>query len=117
MGAAAWGDMNRASNPYYNRLKRVLHFGEGGEVRLNRAMANWYCDPFDHPYKKALIEILGEPLKPDLLCRAGDGCPRRAAPRRDSTADRALGVRRGFRSMLSCRDDRTGRNTSWQKRD
>ena len=30
-------------------------------------MANWYCDPFDHPYKQALIEILGEPLRPDQL--------------------------------------------------
>jgi carbamoyltransferase len=67
MGAAAWGDMNRASNPYYSRLKQVLHFGGNGEVRLNRALANWYCDPFDHPYKSALIEILGEPLKPDQL--------------------------------------------------
>ncbi len=67
MGAAAWGDMNRASNPCYARLKEVLDFGEGGEVRLNRAMANWYCDPFDHPYKAALIEILGEPLKPEQL--------------------------------------------------
>ena len=47
MGAAAWGDMDRASNPYYTRLKDVLHFGANGEVRLNRAMANWYCDPFD----------------------------------------------------------------------
>ena len=27
MGAAAWGDMDRASNPYYARLKEVLHFG------------------------------------------------------------------------------------------
>src|SRR6202163_2792196 len=67
MGAAAWGDMNRASNPYYNRLKEVLHFGSDGEVRLNRAMANWYCDPFDHPYKSALIEILGPPWRPDQL--------------------------------------------------
>ena len=67
MGAAAWGDMNRASNPCYARLKEVLHFGADGEVRLNRAMANWYCDPFDHPYKPALIEILGEPLRPDQL--------------------------------------------------
>jgi carbamoyltransferase len=67
MGAAAWGDMNRASNPYYARLKDVLHFGSNGEVRLNRAVANWYCDPFDHPYKPALIEILGEPLKPGQL--------------------------------------------------
>jgi carbamoyltransferase len=67
MGAAAWGDMNRASNPHYARLKQVLHFGSSGEVRLNRAMANWYCDPFDHPYKPALIEILGPPLRPDQL--------------------------------------------------
>ena len=67
MGAAAWGDMNRASNPYYARLREVLDFGANGEVRLNRALANWYCDPFDHPYKSALIDILGEPLKPDQL--------------------------------------------------
>ncbi|HWD25561.1 MAG TPA: carbamoyltransferase C-terminal domain-containing protein, partial [Rhizomicrobium sp.] len=67
MGAAAWGDMDRASNRYYPRLKQVLDFGRGGEVRLNRAMANWYCDPFDHPYKAPLIEILGEPLRPDQL--------------------------------------------------
>jgi carbamoyltransferase len=59
--------MDRASNRYYARLKEVLHFGSEGEVRLNRAMANWYCDPFNHPYKTALIDILGEPLKPDQL--------------------------------------------------
>jgi carbamoyltransferase len=67
MGAAAWGDMKRASNPYYARLKQVLHFGQNGEIRLNRSMANWYADPFDHPYKPSLIEILGEPLRPDQL--------------------------------------------------
>jgi len=67
MGAAAWGNMDRASNPYYSRLKAVLHFGSDGEIHLNRAMANWYCDPFDHPYKQALTEILGEPLRPDQL--------------------------------------------------
>lgn len=67
MGAAAWGDMNRASNPYYPRLRNVLDFGADGDIRINRALANWYCDPFDHPYKAALIDILGEPLKPDQL--------------------------------------------------
>jgi carbamoyltransferase len=67
MGAAAWGDMNRATNPYYGQLKNVLYFGDGGELRINRAMANWYCDPFEHPYTAALIEILGEPLRPDQL--------------------------------------------------
>jgi carbamoyltransferase len=67
MGAAAWGDMDRASNPYYQRLKEVLDFGARGAVNLNRAMANWYCDPFDHPYQRALIELLGEPLRPDQM--------------------------------------------------
>ena len=67
MGAAAWGDMDRASNPYYARLREVLDFGPEGEIKLNRAMGNWYCDPFDNPYKQPLIDILGEPLKPDQL--------------------------------------------------
>jgi carbamoyltransferase len=67
MGAAAWGDMNRASNPYYARLREVLQFEPNGEVKLNRALANWYCDPFQNPYKRALIDILGEPLKPEQL--------------------------------------------------
>jgi carbamoyltransferase len=67
MGAAAWGDMNRASNPYYERLKQVLLFGANGEIKLNRAMANWCSDPNDKPYHAPLIEILGEPLRPDQL--------------------------------------------------
>jgi carbamoyltransferase len=67
MGAAAWGDMDRASNRYYARLKDVLYLGSEGEVWLNRAMANWCCEPSDQPYKPALIEILGEPLRRDQL--------------------------------------------------
>ena len=67
MGAAAWGDMNRATNPYYARLRDVLHFGEAGEVRLNRAMANWHCDPFDHPYKAALERHPRAAASPDQL--------------------------------------------------
>ena len=67
MGAAAWGDMVRSSNPYYAPLREVLHFGADGEVKINRAMANWYCDPFDNPYKQALADILGPPIRPDQL--------------------------------------------------
>ncbi|MBR1122555.1 carbamoyltransferase [Bradyrhizobium lablabi] len=67
MGAAAWGDMNRASNPYYSRLKHVLHLGDNGEIKLNREMANWHSDPSYIPYKPSLIDILGEPLKPEQL--------------------------------------------------
>lgn len=67
MGAAAWGDMNRATNRYYSRLKEVLDLGPDGAIRLNRAMANWYRDPFDNPYKEPLTDILGPPLRPDQL--------------------------------------------------
>lgn len=67
MGAAAWGDMNRASNPYYGQLKEVLQLRGNGEIRLNRAMASWYYDPSIKPYKRPLIDILGEPLKPEQL--------------------------------------------------
>src|SRR3984893_2434854 len=67
MGAAAWGDMNRASNSYYARLREVLHFGDGGDIRLNRALANWYAAPFENPYHRALADIIGEPLKPAQL--------------------------------------------------
>jgi carbamoyltransferase len=67
MGAAAWGDMDRATNPYYARLREVLDFGALSAIKLNRALANWYCDPFEHPYTAALIDILGEPLRPDQL--------------------------------------------------
>jgi carbamoyltransferase len=67
MGAAAWGDMNRASNPYYQRLRQVLDFAPNGEIFANRAMANWYCDPFKNPYKPALRDILGPPIAPEQL--------------------------------------------------
>ncbi|WP_407146467.1 carbamoyltransferase C-terminal domain-containing protein [Bradyrhizobium sp. ORS 86] len=67
MGAAAWGDMNRATNPYYLRLKNVLLLGPNGAVHLNRAMANWHSDPAENPYKAPLIDILGPPLRPDQL--------------------------------------------------
>lgn len=67
MGAAAWGDMNRTTNRYYARLKEVLDLGPDGAIKLNRAMANWYRDPFDKPYKQPLTDILGPPLRPDQL--------------------------------------------------
>jgi len=67
MGAAAWGNMDRGTNPYYAKLRDVLDFGANGQIRLNRAMANWYQDPFEHPYKQPLIDLLGPPLQPDQL--------------------------------------------------
>lgn len=38
MGAAAWGDMNRLTNPYYSRLRDILVLDNDGKVFLN---LNW----------------------------------------------------------------------------
>ncbi|HEX8065562.1 MAG TPA: carbamoyltransferase C-terminal domain-containing protein [Thermoleophilaceae bacterium] len=62
MGAAAWGDGNRLTNPYYRRLKHLFHFGPEGRVRLNRALANWTTSALGDPYTDELVEILGEPI-------------------------------------------------------
>lgn len=62
MGAAAWGDGNRLTNRYYRRLRQIVHFGPGGEVRLNRALANWTRGGLVEPYTPELVEILGEPI-------------------------------------------------------
>ncbi|MGC2779328.1 MAG: carbamoyltransferase C-terminal domain-containing protein [Bradyrhizobium sp.] len=67
MGAAAWGTMDRTTNPYYSRLKDILILADDGQVRINRDMANWYADPFERPYHAGLVEILGEPLQPSQL--------------------------------------------------
>lgn len=62
MGAAAWGDDNRLTNPYYRRLKHLFHFGSEGRVRINRALANWTQAGWEKPYSPELIDILGEPV-------------------------------------------------------
>lgn len=62
MGAAAWGDGDRVTNRYYRRLRQIVHFGSQGEVRLNRALANWTRGGLIQPYSEELIEILGEPI-------------------------------------------------------
>ena len=58
MGATAWGDNDRLTNPHYRRLRQLLHFEGNGEVRINRALANWHRQRFVRPYTKALEAIL-----------------------------------------------------------
>jgi len=78
MGAAAWGETDRARNRYYPKLRKVFWFGPQGEIRLNRTLANWYRDPYDAPYSEALTEVLGPPIKredlwnPDAVLRVED---------------------------------------------
>jgi carbamoyltransferase len=77
MGAAAWGNPDRKTNPYYAPLRQILHLAPNGEVFLNRALANWPRDP-TRPYSEELIRILGEPIafkdmwNPDAVLRVED---------------------------------------------
>src|ERR1700722_10764936 len=56
MGAAAWGNGDRETNPFYAPLRRMLHLAPGGEVFVNRDLANWARNPMA-PYTKELIAI------------------------------------------------------------
>jgi carbamoyltransferase len=62
MGAAAWGNNDRLTNPYYRQLRQLMYFGNDGQVYLNRALANWQRKSFNEPYTPALTEILGPPI-------------------------------------------------------
>lgn len=64
MGAAAWGDSNRETNPYYEPLRKLFVFGDQGQVHLNRRLANWHRGGSVRPYSKELQQILGPPILP-----------------------------------------------------
>ncbi|HEY1929258.1 MAG TPA: carbamoyltransferase C-terminal domain-containing protein [Caulobacteraceae bacterium] len=38
MGAAAWGNGDRLTNPFYRQLRQFFHFADGGQVFANTAM-------------------------------------------------------------------------------
>lgn len=67
MGASAWGDLNRLTNPYYKRLREILHFGNDGEVLINKSLINYQKYGQVNPYNKNLVEILGEPIPQDRM--------------------------------------------------
>jgi len=62
MGAAAWGNSSRLTNPFYKRLRQLLYFGDNGNIQLNRSMAKWHLNGMLQPYSKELKDILGEPI-------------------------------------------------------
>ncbi len=67
MGASAWGDMNRLTNPYYKRLRQILYFSSEGWVFVNRSLINYHRHGQEKPYNKKLKKILGEPIPPDKI--------------------------------------------------
>jgi carbamoyltransferase len=77
MGAAAWGNADRKTNPFYSPLRQILQLATDGQVYLNRDLANW-PGSLRKPYSKELIRILGEPVpfekmwNPDAVLRVED---------------------------------------------
>jgi carbamoyltransferase len=78
MGATAYGDNDRSSNPYYAALKRIFVLAPEGRVNIDRDLANWPRDILHEPYTGALKAILGEPIaledmwNPDAVLRIED---------------------------------------------
>ena len=78
MGATAYGDNDRKTNPYYAALKDIFALQPDGRVYLNRDLANWPRSIVREPYTDALIRILGEPIptgkmwNPDAVLRIED---------------------------------------------
>ena len=65
MGAAAWGDGDRLTNPYYKRLRQLVHFGAGGHLEINRSMWNVHLAGQLEPYNDVLCDVLGDPIALD----------------------------------------------------
>ncbi|MBN1223758.1 MAG: carbamoyltransferase [Candidatus Aminicenantes bacterium] len=71
MGASAWGDTNRLTNPYYKRLRQILYFGSDGRISINRSLIDYHRRGQVRPYGKRLIDILGKPIPPSKLWDPG----------------------------------------------
>ena len=67
MGAAAWGDNNRLTNPYYRRLRQLVFFGSEGSLFLNRSWAGWHSHAHVRPYRRPLVDLLGPPIPPEKM--------------------------------------------------
>lgn len=78
MGATAYGNNDRGSNPYYAALKEIFSLQPDGQVFINRDLANWPRDIVHKPYTDALKRTLGEPIarkdmwNPDAVLRIED---------------------------------------------
>ena len=67
MGAVAWGDSDRLTNPYYRRLRQIFQFGEEGQIHVNRTISNWHQGGERNAYTPWLREIVGDPIPPERM--------------------------------------------------
>jgi carbamoyltransferase len=103
MGAAAWGDQDRLTNRYYRQLRELLHLAPRGEIKLNRALANWHRGGLVRPYTKRLAEIIGAPIpiermwNPDAVLNVDDV---EHAPATKERVDKAAAIQLLFEDAL-----------------
>jgi carbamoyltransferase len=78
MGATAYGNNDRKTNPYYATLKDIFCLAPEGRIYVNRDLANWPRDILRKPYTAALKKIIGAPIaledmwNPDAVLRIED---------------------------------------------
>jgi carbamoyltransferase len=101
MGATAWGNNDRLTNPFYRRLRQLIFFGDKGQVHVNRAMWRVHLAGEHAGYTKELESILGAaiPLKdmwnPDAVLKVEDAAHSEITQERlDKAAATQLSVRR-----------------------
>jgi carbamoyltransferase len=71
MGATAWGDTNRLTNPFYKQLRQIVYLGPNGDVGINRSLINYHRRGQEKPYSRELKTILGEPIAPEKMWNPG----------------------------------------------
>jgi carbamoyltransferase len=64
MGAAAYGNSERRTNPFYQKLRHIFSLQSEGQIYLNRSLANWPRGMLRKPYTQELTRILGQPIAP-----------------------------------------------------
>jgi carbamoyltransferase len=62
MSAAGYGSQERAENRYYRSLREILQLRPGGELRINRSLANWPHAGFRKPFAQAIEARFGRPI-------------------------------------------------------
>ncbi|MBI4367143.1 MAG: carbamoyltransferase, partial [Deltaproteobacteria bacterium] len=103
MGATAYGNGDRKTNPYYAALRAIFSLQGEGRIALNRDLANWPRDIGHTPYTADLIRILGEPIalkdmwNPDAVLRVEDI---RHKPSTQERLDKAAATQMVFEDAL-----------------
>jgi carbamoyltransferase len=62
MGASAWGNQNRLTNPFYLQLRQLVYFAPNGRLHINRNWANWQQAGVIKPYSEKLANVIGPPV-------------------------------------------------------